>query len=142
MLQFARLKHVESRVRVRYKETDAMGIAHHANYFVWFELGRTDFCRQTGIPYSEIERRGYILVVTEIACRYRTPFRYDDEVRIRTSVGEIGSRVIKFTYELFAADEELRATGYSSHVWLDLKTRRPVRGDGEVVRVFREFVGE
>ena len=114
-----------------------MGIAHHANYFVWFEIGRTDLCREVGIPYSEIERRGYLLVISEISCRFRTPFLYDDEVVIRTSVGEIASRAMKFTYELYSADDELRATGYSAHLWLDMKTRKPVRGDGEVVEAFR-----
>ena len=127
---------------MRYKETDQMGIAHHSNYFVWFEIGRTDLCRATGIPYSEIERRGYILVVTEIGCRYRTPFRYDDEVLIRTSVGEIGSRLMKFTYELYDADaRELRANGSSSHVWLDLQSRKPVRADEEVMKGFGPFLG-
>ena len=84
------MPHVESRLRVRYKETDQMGIAHHANYIVWFEIGRTDLCRATGFPYNEIESRGFILVVTDIQCRYRMPFRYDDEVVIRTSRGGDG----------------------------------------------------
>jgi len=141
VLQFGHVRYAESRARVRYKDTDAMGIAHHANYLVWFEIGRTDLCRETGIPYTEIERRGYLLVVTEIGCRYRTPFRYDDEVFIRTSVGEITSRTMKFTYELYSAAHELRATGFSSHVWLSLETRRPTRGDGEVIRVFEEYLG-
>ena len=119
-----------------------MGIAHHSNYLVWFEIGRTDLCRQTGIPYDEIERRGYLLVVTEIACRYRTPFRYDEEVLIRTSVGEVASRAMRFEYELYdATGEELRATGYSSHLWLDRKTRKPTRADGEVMKVFAPWVG-
>jgi acyl-CoA thioester hydrolase len=125
---------------VRYKETDQMGIAHHSNYLVWFEIGRTDLCRETGISYAEIERRGYLLVVTEIGCRFRTPFRYEDEVLIRTSVGEIASRAMTFTYELYdAAGSELRATGFSSHLWLDLRSRKPVRADAEVVRVFTAF---
>jgi len=114
-----------------------MGIAHHSNYLVWFEIGRTDLCRETGIPYTEIERRGFLLVVTEIGCRYRTPFRYDDEVLIRTSVSEIGSRAMKFAYELYGADAvELRASGFSQHLWLDLETRKPVRGDAEVITCF------
>ena len=130
--------YVESRTRVRYKETDQMGIAHHSNYLVWFEIGRTDLCRAVGIPYAEIERRGYILVVTEVSCRFRTPFRYDDEVLIRTSVSDIASRMMRFSYELFSADAaDLRASGASSHMWLDLKTRRPVVGDAEVVAAFR-----
>ena len=142
MLQFAALKHVETRVRVRYKETDQMGIAHHSNYFVWFEMGRTDLCRETGVPYAEIERRGYILVVTEIGCRYRTPFRYDEEVLIRTSVAEIASRAMSFSYELYdATGEQLHASGFSSHLWLDRESRKPVRGDGEVLRAFEEYWG-
>ena len=141
MLQFGEVRHVESRLRVRYKETDQMGIAHHSNYIVWFEIGRTDLCRQTGFPYSEIERRGYLLVVSEIACRYRSPFRYDDEVLIRTSVADTASRAMRFAYELYSGNgEELRATGFSSHLWLDLTTRRPVRADREVMRAFDAFM--
>jgi acyl-CoA thioester hydrolase len=127
---------VETRTRVRYKETDQMGIAHHSNYVVWFEMGRTDLCRATGITYSEIERRGYLLVVVEIGCRYRTPFRYDDEVVIRTSVAEAGSRMLKFGYELSDSAGELRATGFSRHIWLDAATRKPVKADAEVMTAF------
>jgi len=130
----------ESRVRVRYKETDQMGIAHHSNYVVWFEIGRTDLCRAAGFPYTEIEARGRILVVTEITCRYRKPYRYDDEVVIRTSVAEAGSRQMKFAYELRdGSDETVHATGTSSHVWVDMATRRPVVGDEDVMRAFGEW---
>jgi acyl-CoA thioester hydrolase len=135
------LKYVESRIRVRYKETDAMGIAHHANYAVWFEIGRTDLCRATGFPYSEIESRGYILVVTEIGCRFRIPYRYDDEVLIRTSVEEAASRSLAFAYELLnGSGDTLHATGFSSHLWLDRETRKPVRADEDVMRAFAPFL--
>jgi acyl-CoA thioester hydrolase len=114
-----------------------MGIAHHANYIVWFEIGRTDLCRAAGFPYTEIEARGYLLVVTEIGCRYRTPFRYDDEVVIRTSVGEVASRQMKFVYELYdGSGARLHATGFSTHFWVDRETRKPVRADAEVMRAF------
>ena len=137
MLQFACLRYVESRVRVRYKETDRMGIAHHSNYLVWFEIGRTDFCRVVGFPYSEIEARGYLLIVSEINCRYRIPFRYDDEVLIRTSVADAASRAMKFTYELYdASGARVHATGYSAHLWLDERSRKPVRADPEVMAAF------
>ncbi|HEX7707803.1 MAG TPA: thioesterase family protein [Thermoanaerobaculia bacterium] len=136
------MRFVESRVRVRYKETDQMGIAHHSNYLVWFEIGRTDLCRATGISYSDIEQRGYLLVVTGISCRYRTPFRYDDEVVIRTSVGEVASRSIRFAYELYdAGGSELRADGSTSHLWLNRETRRPVRADAEVMKAFEPYLG-
>ena len=140
MLQFGGVRFSESRVRVRYKETDQMGIAHHGNYIVWFEIGRTDLCREVGFPYTEIEKRGYFLVVTEIGCRYQIPFRYDDEVRIRTSVSRLASRAMTFAYELSCGDE-LRASGFSAHMWVDQKTRRPVRAEEEVVGAFRRWMG-
>src|SRR5262245_42149840 len=128
---------VESRTRVRYAETDQMAIAHHANYIVWFEIGRTDLCRATGFPYKQIEERGLILVVTEVVCRYRAPYRYDEEVLIRTSVAEAASRMMKFAYELYdGAGQRLHATGSSSHVWVDRESRRPVTADEEVMRAF------
>jgi len=131
----------ESRVRVRYAETDQMGIAHHANYVVWFEIGRTDLCRAAGIPYREIEARGFLLVVVEIGCRYSVPFRYDDEVLIRTTVSEVDSRAMTFRYELYdGAGETLHATGFSKHVWVDRVSRKPVKGDAGVVALFEGFV--
>lgn len=132
---------MESRTRVRYAETDQMGIAHHANHLVWFEIGRTDLCREAGFPYADIESRGYLLVVTEIGCRYRAAFRYDDEVLIRTTIAEAASRSMRFAYELFdGASGEPRATGFSAHLWLDRVTRKPVRADEEVMRGFAPFL--
>lgn len=117
-----------------------MGIAHHSNYIVWFEIGRTDLCRATGFPYAEIEARGFILVVTEVACRFRIPFKYDDEVLIRTSVSEAASRSIRFGYELLdASGQELHASGFSAHLWLDRETRKPVRADADVMKAFEPF---
>ena len=136
-------KSIDSRVRVRYAETDQMGIAHHANYLVWFEIGRTDFCRAAGTSYREIEERGVLLVVVEIGCRYVIPFRYDDEVLIRTSIAEATSRSMKFAYELRdAGGENVHATGTSSHVWVDVATRRPIVGDGDVMAAFAAFSAE
>ena len=118
-----------------------MAIAHHAEYLVWFEIGRTDFCRAAGMTYREIEERGSLLVVVEIGCRYVVPFRYDDEVLIRTSLAESASRSLKFGYELRdGSGETLHATGFSRHVWLDRETRRPGRADDEVVRRFAAFL--
>ena len=132
---------VDSRTRVRYQETDQMGIVHHANYIVWFEIGRTDLCRATGFTYRQIEDRGLILVVTEVNCRYRAPYRYDDEVTIRTSVKEAVSRAMTFSYELLdGSGEKLHATGYSKHVWVDRETRRPTLADEEVMKAFAAFL--
>lgn len=136
------MKSVESRTRVRYKETDQMGIAHHSNYIVWFEIGRTDLCRETGFTYRDIERRGSLLVVVEIGCRYKTPFRYDDEVIIRTSIAAAASRSMTFAYKLLDAAGEVHATGFSKHLWLDRETRRPLTADREVMRAFAAFLPE
>jgi len=136
------MRFCESRVRVRYKETDAMGIAHHSNYIVWFEIGRTDYCRAAGFPYAMIEERGRVLVVTEVSCRYRIPYRYDDDVVIRTSVAESASRMMKFAYELLdASGERVHARGFSSHVWVDRQTWRPTMADEEVMSAFERFAG-
>lgn len=141
VLQFARVKYVESRLRVRYKETDQMGIAHHSNYLVWFEIGRTDLCRAAGISYAEIERRGYLLVVTGISCRYRAPFRYDEEILLRTRIGSAGSRSLTFVYELYdASGEGLRATGESEHLWVERESRRPVRADAAAMAAFATWL--
>lgn len=135
------MRTTESRIRVRYKETDQMAIAHHANYVVWFEIGRTDLCREAGFPYSQIEERGLILVVTEIVCRYRAPYRYDDEVVIRTSVTEAASRMMRFAYELRdVSGERLHATGSSAHVWVDRATRRPVMAAADVMKAFEPWL--
>ncbi len=135
------MNYVESTTRVRYAETDQMGIAHHANYIVWFEIGRTDLCRATGIPYTEIERRGALLVVVDIGCRYRIPFRYDDPVVIRTSVGQAASRLMRFDYELRHGETgALHASGHSAHVWLDNQSRRPTTADRDVVAAFAPFL--
>ena len=132
---------VETRTRVRYAETDQMGIAHHANYIVWFELGRTDLCRATGVTYRSIEERGFILVVAEIQCRYRIPFRYDDDVLIRTSVAEAASRSMTFRYEVLdGAGSRLHATGESVHFWLDARSRRPVVADPGVMAAFAPWI--
>jgi acyl-CoA thioester hydrolase len=136
-------RHAESRTRVRYKETDQMGIAHHSNYIVWFEIGRTDLCRLTGFPYAEIERRGLLLVVTEVGCRYRIPFRYDDEVLIRTAVVAVGSRMMRFAYELCNENGTIvHASGHSTHLWLDKETRKPVKAPADVVEAYAPWLPE
>lgn len=142
MLQFAAvLRYVESRVRVRYKETDQMGIAHHSNYLVWFEIGRTDLCRAAGIAYSEIEARGFLLVVTDIGCRYRTPFRFEDEVLIRTSLDDVASRSMKFVYDLYDSEgRERHANGFTSHLWLARESRRPVRAPEDAMEKFAPWM--
>jgi len=116
-----------SRVRVRYAETDKMGVVYYANYFVWFEVGRTDLLRQSGWDYREMELEGFGLPVIEAQCTYKESARYDDDIDVRTS-GEMLSPVrVKFTYEVVrAADARLLATGTTVHATLD-RNGRPCR---------------
>ncbi len=89
-----------SHVRVRYVETDQMGFAHHSNYFAWFEIGRTDFIRELGTSYAQLERDGLLLAIAEAQVRYHQPARYDDVLRIETRLERVQSRSVTFAYEV------------------------------------------
>ena len=102
-------------LRVRYAETDAMGIVHHATYPVWMELGRSDFLRELGQSYAEWETQGVRLVVNEIRVRFRAPARYDELVQVRTRLAEAGRRRIVFHYEI-EREGTLLAQGESIHL--------------------------
>ncbi len=116
-----------SRVRVRYAETDKMGVVYYANYFVWFEVGRTDLLRESGWSYREMETEGFGLPVIEAHCTYRESAKYDDDLEIRTT-GEMLSPVrVKFSYEIVRpADAATLATGTTVHATLD-RSGRPCR---------------
>ena len=108
----------EARLRVRYAETDQMGVAYYGNYFTWFEVARVEWCKAAGFNYRDMEKEdGALLVVAEAACRYRTPARFDDELAIRTFVTRARSRMIGFGYEVRKVETgELLATGETSHL--------------------------
>jgi acyl-CoA thioester hydrolase len=111
---------VSAEARVRYAETDQMGVAYYANYLTWFEIGRTEYLRTAGFAYSSLEKQDLFLPVMETFCRYHGPARYDDRLRIETSVEEMGRVKIKFRYSIYHAEsEKLLATGYTVHGALD-----------------------
>jgi len=106
----------ESRVRVRYAETDQMGMAYYANYLIWMEVGRSDLCRQCGFSYLELEREEQaFLTVAEATCRYLSPARYEDEILIETALARAKNRVLEFTYRIKRGDT-LLAEGRTVHV--------------------------
>ena len=108
---------VDFEVRVRYAETDKMGVAYYANYFVWFEVGRAELCRRKGFCYADLEALGYILVVTDAHCHYRNPARYDEAIIIRTRLKEMNKRMITFGYQLLRkGKEEVLAEGETRHL--------------------------
>jgi len=107
-------------IRVRYAETDQMGVAYYANYLVWFEVGRSEFCRRREFRYVDLEALGYKLVVTDVHCRYRSSARYDEAVIVRTKLKGVNKRMITFGYQILRKDqEEVIAEGETRHICID-----------------------
>jgi acyl-CoA thioester hydrolase len=115
----------DARVRVRYAETDQMGVVYHANYLVWFEVGRVELLRSLGFDYTQIEAEGFGIAVAEAMVRYKAPARYDDELLIRTRVKAMNGIILKFGYEVLrAADGVLLCEGETTHVVVDRAMKR------------------
>jgi acyl-CoA thioester hydrolase len=116
----------ETRVRVRYAETDQMRVVYHANYLVWFEVGRVEHMRQLGIDYKSMERdEGVGIAVVEVTCRYKSPARYDDELTIRTRIAEVRGSIVRFAYAIHrSADDVLLAEGATTHIVVDRSMKR------------------
>jgi acyl-CoA thioester hydrolase len=126
----------ESMIRVRYQETDQMGVVYHANYLVWFEIGRTDFIRQLGVTYAELETKGLLLPVVEANCKYRRPAKYDDDIVIRTRISELKGARLTFGYEAVRKEDQLLlAEGFTMHVFTSPEFR-PVNLRGTNPEVF------
>lgn len=113
-----------SKVKVRYAETDQMGVAYYANYLIWFEVGRSQFCNDCGFSYRDMEREtGLFLIVAEAHCRYKTPARYEDELIISTTISELTRRTIRFSYQINRADGVALAAGDTLHVLINTEGR-------------------
>ena len=111
-----------SRVRVRYAETDNMGVVYHSNFFIYFEIGRTDYFRELGFTYKELEQADIFMPVTECHCHFLLPARYDDELEIRTKFTTLSRLRFKFDYEVVRmADHTILAEGYTVHVPVNSK---------------------
>lgn len=120
------MKHGDTEVRVRYAETDQMGVVYYANYFVWFETGRAEYFRSLGMPYSEVEKNDILLPVLKAFCQYKSSARYDDRVRVVTTVASLQDVRILFKYELFRQETgELLAIGETEHAFVN-RQGRPV----------------
>ena len=128
----------ETRLRVRYAETDQMGVVYHANYFVWFEIGRVELLRQLGFSYRDMEAKdGCGIAVIDARCRYKAPARYDDEVILRTHLKYIRESLIQFEYELMRADDGiLLAEGDTTHIVVNREMKK-VSLPGKYVTAFR-----
>jgi acyl-CoA thioester hydrolase len=115
----------ECRLRVRYAETDQMGVVYYANYLIWMEVGRVELCKARGVNYRDMEiEDGVFLAVAEANCQYRFPARYDDEVVIKTWIEKATSRMVTFAYEMRRAEDDRRlATGHTRHVFVSRAMR-------------------
>lgn len=133
----------ETRLRVRYAETDQMGVVYHANHFVWFEIGRVELMRQLGFSYHDMEtREGRAVAVVEAKCRYRAPARYDEEILVRTRLANVRESVLHFAYELRrAADGSLIAEGETAHIVTDLNMKVAAL-PAKYVEAFRAAAGK
>jgi acyl-CoA thioester hydrolase len=119
---FAMLRDHDIEIRVRYQETDGQGRLHHANYFTYFEMGRTELLRASGIAYRQIEEEGRLLVVSEISCKYLQPANYDDVLRLRTSIVQTRAASVIHEYQIFRGDT-LLAKGRSVLACIDREGR-------------------
>jgi acyl-CoA thioester hydrolase len=133
----------ETRLRVRYAETDQMGVVYHSNHFVWFEVGRVELLRQLGFSYRDMENDdNRFIAVAEAKCRYRAPARYDEEIVVRTELLNVRDSVVHFGYELRrAADGALLAEGETTHIVTDAAMKIAVLPD-KYLTVFRAAVGK
>lgn len=116
----------ESRVRVRYAETDQMGVVYHANYLVWFEVGRVDFIREIGLDYRAMEQEdGAMIAVVEATARYKAPARYDEELIVRTRLAGVRGALVRFKYEVVrAADGLSLCEGETIHMVVDREMKK------------------
>jgi acyl-CoA thioester hydrolase len=133
----------ETRLRVRYAETDQMGVVYHSNHLIWFEVGRVEFMRELGFSYRDMERdEGRYIAVAEVKCRYRAPVYYDEEVIVRTSLKSVRESVVVFSYELVRAEKAgLLAEGETTHIVTDSNMKIAALPE-KYLKVFREVAAK
>ncbi|RME86052.1 MAG: acyl-CoA thioesterase [Caldilineae bacterium] len=127
----------ESKIRVRYAETDAMGIVHHSRYIPWFEVGRVNLLREVGLPYGDIEAMGFLFLITELGVRYYRPAHFDEVVTVRTWVDKVYSRGMRLEYEVVNEAGERLVTAYTKFISVD-REGRPVRLPQRLIEILSE----
>jgi acyl-CoA thioester hydrolase len=133
----------ETRVRVRYAETDQMGVAYHANHFIWFEVGRVEMLRQFGFSYREMEEHDKCFIaVVDAHCRYKGPVLYDEEIIVRTHLKNVRQSMVHFGYELVrSTDGTVLAEGETTHVVTNAEMKKALLPE-KYMKVFREATGK
>ncbi len=132
----------ETRVRVRYAETDQMGVVYHSNHFIWFEVGRVELLRQLGFSYRDMEQNDRCFIaVADARCRYKAPALYDDEIIVRTNLKHVRESVVQFGYELVrVSDGSLLAEGETTHIVTNAQMKKTSLPE-KYLKVFRDAAG-
>lgn len=117
----------EVQLRVRYGETDQMGVVYHGNYAQYFEIGRVEWLRKLGVSYRQMEENGIMLPVISMNVKFIKPARYDDMIKVKTQLVKLPSATIEFEYEIFNQNNELLVTGNTSLVFIDVNRNKPTR---------------
>ena len=134
------MKSFETRIRVEYHHTDQMGIVHHSNYVKFFEVARTEWLRQAGLTYAEMERRGVMMPIVDVQIKYRQPAYYDELIKVKAIVEEMPMARMTFKYEIRGEDDRVIASGLTTLGFIDKTTRRPHRAPAWLLEVVeREF---
>ena len=130
----------ETKIRVRYGETDQMGYVYYGNYAQFFEVGRVEWLRSMGVSYKSLEASGIMLPVTELRITYAKPARYDDELTVITTLSKKPLVKIEFDFEIRNQNEEIITTGYTGLVFIDMKRNRPVKGPADLLeKIYSNF---
>jgi len=129
----------ETKLRVRYHETDQMGYVHHGNYSHYYELARTELFKRLGLSYKELEEKGIMMPVLEMSIRYIKAVTYDEEITVKTTLRELPTVRIKFNFSLFNAQGELVNQADVTLIFIDAKTRRPCRPPAEMLEVLKPY---
>lgn len=131
----------ETKLTVRYAETDQMGVTHHAVYPVWYEAARADYMKQLGYSYSKLEQDGIMAPVIDLSCHYAGATRYEDELTVRTWISRITPARVEFTYEVYKAGESSPCNfGKTVHAWVDKETFRPLSLKKQVPVLYEKAV--
>ncbi len=132
----------ETSVRVRYSETDQMGVVYYGNYAQYYEVGRVELLRELGMSYRELEEEGTMLPVVRLECNYKRPAKYDDHLKVVTTISEMPDTRITFEHEIFDEDGELLNTGKVILVFVDIATKKPRRAPRSVQNIFGPHFNE
>ena len=128
----------KTRIRVRYQETDQMGMAYHGNYVVWMEVGRTELFRHEGMPYKEFEDEGVMLPVIEAGCTYKIPIKYDELITVETHISEMTPVRVRCDYRIFNQEGTEAARGFTCHAFVN-RQGRPVNAAKKIPQLFHKL---